>query len=399
MAGEESLTLGTSIQHEWTVPNGETRLYHWERFVGVLEVMMIKAALRIGSISILSVAFAQTGAAQGPPVSPLSSTVESSFSAGSSTPIRLTQTKTQSNGREVITETTEVPGMDGRMKTSLQTTTETTHPTKNSTQIKKDVFAPDANGRSQLAQTTQTEIQTSADGSTRSVADTFAPDANGRLGFSSREIQETKSTSPNVKQTDTSVFVPGINRSEVESQRLQEIERKVNSGLTQKESTRLERDGNGQWKTTEARSEEVRTSGNERVAEETVQRVNDTGALSVSEKKVTRETKSSAQQETVTELYSANTPGGLASSSGSLVLDQRVRTTTTGTGTNQQTVREVEGRKPGSPNEPLRVIERTVETMRQVGPDQWEMQREVFALDGNGRLVPVSKSAGSARGK
>jgi hypothetical protein len=365
---------------------------------GFSEVMMIRSALRIGGISMLSVAFAQTGAAQGPPVSPLSSTVESSFSAGSSTPIRLTQTKTQSNGREVITETTEVPDMDGRMKVSVQTTTETTHPTKNSTQIKQDVFAPDANGRSQLSQTTQTEIQTSADGSTRSVADTFAPDANGRLGFSSREIQETKS-SANVKQTDTSIFVPGINRSEVENQRLQEIERKVNSGLTQKESTRLERDGNGQWKTTEARNEEVRTSGNERVSEETVQRVNDTGALSVSEKKVTRETKSSSQQETVTELYSANTPGGLASSSGRLVLDQRVRTTTTGTGTNQQTVREVEGRKPGSPNEPLRVIERTVETMRQVGPDQWEMQREVFALDGNGRLVPVSKSAGNARGK
>jgi hypothetical protein len=361
--------------------------------------MMIKTALRIGGISVLSVAFVQAGAAQGPPASPLSSTVESSFSAGSSTPIRLTQSRSQTNGREVVTETTEVPGMDGRMKMSVQTTTETTHPNKNSTQIKQDVFAPDAQGRAQLSQTTQTDIQTFSDGSSRSVADTFAPDLNGRLGFSSREIQEVKTPSANVKQTDTSKFVPGLNQAQVESERLQEKETKVSSGLTQKESTRLERDGNGQWKTTEARDEEVRTSGNERVSEETVRRINDTGALSVSEKTVKRETKGNGQQETVTETYSANTPGGLASSSGRLVLDQRVRTTTSGPANNQQTIREVEGRKPGSPNEPLRVIERTVETMRQVGPDQWEMQREVFALDGNGRLVPVSRSSGAARGK
>jgi hypothetical protein len=62
-------------------------------------------------------------------------------------------------------------------------------------------------------------------------------------------------------------------------------------------------------------------------------------------------------------------------------------------------VREVEGRKPGSPNEPLRVIERTVETVKQTGPNQWEVQREVYALDGNGRLVAVTKERGKASGK
>jgi hypothetical protein len=359
--------------------------------------MMIKTGWPAIGISILFVAdvFGQGG----PPTSPQSSTLERNFASGSSTPIRLVQTRTESNGREVVTETTEVPGLDGKFKPSVQTTTETIRTGAGASQIKQDVFAPDAQGRMQLSQTKQTDVQNLSDGSSRSVANTFVPDANGRLGFSSREIQETKNTAPNVKQTDTSIFLPGLNQAEVESERLQQIERKVASDVTQKESTRFFRNPNGQWQATETRDEEVRTAGNERVAEETVRRVNESGALTVSEKKVSRQSKSNGQEETTTETYSANTPGGLASSSGKLQLDQRVRVTTSTTAGGQQTIREIEGRKPGSPNEPLRVIERTVETLRQTGPDRWEIQREVFALDGNGRLVPVSKESGAAVGK
>ncbi|HET9943382.1 MAG TPA: hypothetical protein VFR05_08575, partial [Terriglobia bacterium] len=83
-----------------------------------------------------------------------------------------------------------------------------------------------------------------------------------------------------------------------------------------------------------------------------------------------------------------------------LELSQRVRSTTSATADGgQQTVREVEERDPVNPNAPLRVTGRTVDTIRRVGPDQWELQRQVFALDGNGRLVPVATEKGQATGK
>jgi hypothetical protein len=313
--------------------------------------------------------------------------------------MRQVQTRTESNGREVITETTERPDMDGKMMMSLQTTTETVRTGPGSTQIKQEVFAPGPNGRTQLVESTQAEVQTFPDGSSRTVSNTFAPDVNGRLNFSSQQIQETTSPAANVKQTNTSVFEAGINQPTTEIERVQHVERKISADVTQNESTRAFRNPGDQWQTTETRNEEVRTTKTERVSEETVRRLNDEGKLSLSERNVTRQSKSNGQEETVKETYSANTPGGLASSVGQLQLQERIRQTTSTTPGGQQTVREVEGRKPGFPNEPLRVIERTMETVKQTGPNQWEVQREVFALDGSGRLVPVVKEAGTSTGK
>ena len=354
----------------------------------------VATILALGVLAVTT-AFGQTP--QGPPAKPLSSSIERSYADG--TPVRQVQTRTESNGREVVTETTERPDFDGRMKPVLQTTTETVRTGPGTTQIKHDVYAPDANGRQQLVESQQAETHTLPDGSSRTESNTFTPDANGRLTFASREVQETKSPSANVKETNTSIFQTGVNQAPVESERLQQVEKKISAEVTQNESAHSFRDGTGQWQTTETRSEEVRTTKTERVSEETVRRRNDTGALSLSEKIVTRESRKNGQDETVTETYSANTPGGLASSIGRLELDQRVRQTTSTITGGQQTVREVEGRKPGSPNEPLRVIERTVETVKQTGPNQWEVQREVYALDGNGRLVAVTKERGKASGK
>ena len=356
---------------------------------------MIRSFQSVAGIVVLLVAPAiaavqQTGTRQGPPASPTSSTIEGSYVAGAAVPLRRVQTRTSSNGREVLTETTETLGPDGRMKMSQETTTETVRTGADSTQTKRDVFAPDAQGRPRLTETTQTDVQTSRDGSSRSVANTMTSDANGRLSFSSREIQETKSVSPTVKQTDTSIYRPGVNQQLVESERLQETERKVSSSVTQSESTRFSRDGNGRWQATEARNQEVRTAGAGRITEETVRVIGENGTLALSEKKVTTQSKSGGQDQAVTETYTGTRQE----------LSQRVRTTTSTTpDRGQEIVREVEARNPAAPNAPLRVVERTVETTRQIGPDRWEVQRQVFGLDGNGRLTPVLTERGQSVGK
>jgi hypothetical protein len=357
--------------------------------------MMILSTKCIAGIVVLFAAPAlalaqQTGTSQGPPASFASSTIEGSYAPGNGVPSRRVQTRTESNGREVITETMETPDVDGRFRMSVETRSETVRTGADSTRTKLDVFVPDAQGRPRLLETTQTDVQTSRDGSSRSVANTMTSDVNGRLAIASREIQETKSVSPTVKQTDTSIYLPGVNQALLESERLQQTERKISPAVTQSESTRFLRDGSGRWQATEARNQEVRTSGASRVTEETVQRIGDNGRLALSEKKVTTQSKSGGQDNTVIETYSGT----------GLQLNERVRTTTSTTSDRgQQTVREVEARHLGEANAPLRVIQRTIETVRQIGPDRWEMQRQVFALDGNGRLVPVLTEKGQASGK
>src|SRR4029450_5893052 len=79
-----------------------------------LEVMMISYVQRIVGMAILfPIPFVVAGV-QGPPASPRSSTIESSYAAGRSTPLRRVQTRTDSNGTEVVSETTEVPDIDGK---------------------------------------------------------------------------------------------------------------------------------------------------------------------------------------------------------------------------------------------------------------------------------------------
>ena len=72
-----------------------------------------------------------------------------------------------------------------------------------------------------------------------------------------------------------------------------------------------------------------------------------------------------------------------------LELNRRVRRVTTVTQDGSQTVEETEERNPGSPSEPLRVVQRSLTTVRKSGSDSYVSERHVFERDANGRFVPV----------
>jgi hypothetical protein len=75
----------------------------------------------------------------------------------------------------------------------------------------------------------------------------------------------------------------------------------------------------------------------------------------------------------------------------SLILIRRVSHVTTLTQDGLKTVDEAEERDPGSPSETLRLVRRSVTTLRQTGIDSYATERQVFEADGNGRLVLVPK--------
>jgi hypothetical protein len=70
-----------------------------------------------------------------------------------------------------------------------------------------------------------------------------------------------------------------------------------------------------------------------------------------------------------------------------LELKRRVHRVTTATPDGSQTVEETEERNPSSPSEPLRVVQRSLTTVRKSGSDSYVSERQVWERDVNGRFV------------
>jgi len=352
------------------------------------------------SLGFMSAAFAQQtdGTVKVAQQTPASSVALLNYASGNVAPWRRVQTRTESAGREVVTETIQDPGPNGGLKTLIAITTKTVRESPGTVRTKRDVFGTDPDGRPKLIETTQADQEMVADGTSRTVENTWAADGNGRLELRRRQLQETKPAGPNVKQTDVTIYRPGANDVLGETERVQLIERQVSSELLQNESTRSMLDSNGRWQVVEVRNLEVRTpAANERLDEETVRRVGADGSLSLDERRVTRRSAANGQNDVVIEIYSHRLGDAPDKP---LDLNQRLHITTVATADGgRQTIQEVEARNRVAQNEPLRIVETSVETVRPLGPDRWETQRQAFALDGNGRLAPVMTESGEAAGK
>ena len=125
------------------------------------------------------------------------------------------------------------------------------------------------------------------------------------------------------------------------------------------------------------------------VKEEAVRTRDADGRLSVSQRTITRQPANGSTQ-VVTETYSSFVPGVALEFDGPLELTQRTRVTTTRlTNGGRQTITETEARVPGVTETVMQLVARKVETVRQIAPGVWEMQRQTFSLDGNDRLVLV----------
>ena len=114
------------------------------------------------------------------------------------------------------------------------------------------------------------------------------------------------------------------------------------------------------------------------------------GREAVSEEVVTHRARTKDEERVVIETYERSIEAGR------LALTQRVNRVTTVTGDGSQTVEETAERNPAAPSEPLRVVQRSVTTVRRSGTDSYVSERQVFERDANGRLVLVHKQTESA---
>jgi hypothetical protein len=111
------------------------------------------------------------------------------------------------------------------------------------------------------------------------------------------------------------------------------------------------------------------------------------GRDAVSEKVVTHRDRTKDEEWVVIETYAPLTYADR------LELNRRVRRATTVTQDGSQTVEETAEYNPALPSEPMRVVQRSVTTVRRSGSgsgsDSYVSERRVLERDANGRFVPV----------
>jgi hypothetical protein len=125
-------------------------------------------------------------------------------------------------------------------------------------------------------------------------------------------------------------------------------------------------------------------------SEDVVTRRDLNGRETVTERVLTHHARTGGEERVVIESY---LPAEYADR---LALSRRVRRLTTATDDGSRTVEEIEESNPASRSEPMRVVQRSVTTVRRSGSDSSVTERQLFERDPNGQLVLVEKQTGSA---
>ena len=318
---------------------------------------------------------------------PTWSFAEYAYPGGAELPWRQFQTRSESDGREVVTQIGESLDVDGQWAAVREIRTETTPHGAGAVQTRRDLLGFPSRQRTLLQTTTSTQ-QTLSNTDTKTVQDTYVPDLNGRLGLARRSILETRLVAPDVLQTVSSLLLPGSDGALEESVRTERSAQRIGPTSSLVTSFVAVRDVNGRWQPVESRSAEVRDAGPEHLQEETIRRRGMDGTLQVAEKAVTRRTQANGREEVVIERYFQDTEGYVRSDSRGLGERVRVSRTLAVDG-GHVAVEEVEARNPVAAHDPMRVIRRTLTTVRRTGPNQWVTERRVFELGVNGEMVPA----------
>ena len=332
-----------------------------------------------------AIAFAQRqSTVTGQPYRPSATVSNSTFWDGDVEPLRRTQTRRESDGREVIVETLEGPDIGGRRTALEEVVTERTRG-PNTLHTRQDVFRPTVNGQQRLAETSESRQDVQPNGDTVALHSNWASDVNGRLRLRSQLVEETRAVGPDVRRTDSTLRLPGINETLRDAQRTEYTEHRISPQVARLERTDSVRDVNGRWTPVEIRRGEVRTSASEVVEEETVQRPDVNGNLGIAEVNVIRSSGPKESEHVVIETYAGASYERRLN--GRPPLDQRVERTTTPTADGgSYTVEEVEARSRVSPDAPMRVVQRIVTTVSPTGSGAWVTQRQIFEPDVNGRM-------------
>ena len=342
--------------------------------------------MRIVSFLFLGIAVASTAqAGQQTTSRPASQVIEQTGSGRSSW--RLQRTTTQMSGGETTTETEQMPDLDGRMVPVRETVVEVIRAGR-ITRINSQTLELGFSGQRRLAETRESTEDSSADGRVYATSTTWRSDVNGRLAIIERETEDRAITTGG-RRVERTLDRPDLNGQLRPAQRTEHTERLIAPQTLRATTTESHMDVNNRWQVTEVRNRDVRSAGAVEETEETSLQRDLNGALWERERIVSRLTSQNGQENLVIERFADDSryPNG---SSLRRTLSGRIRrTATSGADGNREIVEDIEERSPVAPDDPLRIIKRTIETVRRTGAGRLETNRQVFERDPNNRLVPT----------
>jgi hypothetical protein len=305
-------------------------------------------------------------------------------------PSRTSESHTEAGGRTVDNQSIETMGMYGRYTPYLDLQKETVKVDANTVRTVERAFGRDSDGRKTLVQVTEEEKRSLPGGEFKVVRTTSNPDANGALQVVQREIQDTRQIGPNVQETKSTFLTASPNGGLGASMQTTERNTKTSGHDVEFRKSTLLPDSNGNWQLSEVREGTVKDDGKDRTKEERVLRPGTDGNLSVVERTVSKESENAAGEKRATvETYSNNLPGSPVDAS--LRLNQRVTTVhRKGEDGTQSSVKQVEQRNPGQPNDSPGITQEAIDIVRPGLGRTTRQTQTLRSLDSNGNLGVVS---------
>jgi hypothetical protein len=312
-------------------------------------------------------------------------------------PTRTTRSHTEADGRVVDKTTVETLGPDGRYVPFYETQKESERINDTATRNVEHTFGVDAGGNRALMQETREESRRMPDGEEKVTRTDTRPDADGRPQVVRRELEDSKPVSAGVRVTNTIVLTPDVNGGLSPSVQTEQRETRGSGDTVRFTKSTLLPDGNGGWTLAELR-EGITKHGSSTSTEQSVMRADSNGHLSLVERTVETQARTSGETSDTTDTYSTNVPGQAGDDSLQLVQHATTVQQTNWNGA-LSTTRRVEQPNPGDPNGGLQV---TLETIDIVLPGNGSASetRTVFAPNAEGQLgqvwVDVGKTSNPA---
>lgn len=317
--------------------------------------------------------------------------------SGGANPTRTRVVHTESNGRVVDKTITETLGPDGRYVPYSETEKETVRVNDTTVRTVERNYGM-AGGEKTLIQQTQEETRKLAGGEVQTERTTSSSDGSGGLQVTQRELMDTKQVSPGVTSTKSTIYSADGSGGLGATVQTELTEKKTGDGKAEFKKSTMLSDGAGHWQPSEVRegSTQQQASGGQIKEERLFRPDASSGALSVVERTVTRETQDSGgNTHDTTETYSTSIPG--LTSDGSLQLVKRESTVVhAGAGGQKNTTQQVEQLNPGDPSSGLQVTQHAIDIVRTGGNGVTQNQMTVSVKGPDGQMHTVLVNTGKS---
>lgn len=347
---------------------------------------------RMTAIATVVFSFILTGAAQ---THSQEARTETRPLIGAFAPSRVTEARTETNGRIVETRVVESPSVNGGWKLVTATERETLLQNGIAVHVQERVFVSDASGRRRLSQITETHALARADGEVQTIRTVSVADGNGRLQTVRRELQNVVPVNASVSRTTRTIYLNNGNGfAPVEE--IEQIEERRDGGALEVQRTRRTKDVNGRFVTAEVTQESSqRAADGALTSEQTVLRSEPgrdprESGLFPAQKTVTKTWKDvSGEERRVVQTYSTQIPGVV--SSRELKLQEQIsagRDVMPDGST--RAIEQVDQQSAIAPNEGLRLKAQVIELTLPSGTGELHTKKITKSFTSNGTMEPVS---------